>query len=236
MLIRPHQLLVGAGQLMADAVANALSPPAEAEGFEAAGERVAAWWYPAPAPGHAALLFHTALGVTAHEHRLARRLARAGCSCLLVRYAGRTSGRILESATERERLQTIADRALRHVREAHPAHAGRVTAVGLSLGGYLASWLGRPGARADGVTLWYGAYPQAEEWLRQTTVPVRIFQGLRDAPAFVAAARRLAAALPAGAVRLLPDAPHQFDLLQPHGAAAAEAWAETVALATGGRP
>jgi dienelactone hydrolase len=193
-------------------------------------ERVRAWLYGAGEVGPV-ILFHTAAGVTPREHALARHLTRTRRAVLLVRYAARTSGAILQQEQARQHLERIADAALAHAQTLCAPAVGGIAVVGLSLGGYLAAWLvGHAATALDAAVVLYGVYPATEEWLATNPVRLLVLQGDRDADQFVESARRLAERRKDAAVRFVPGAVHQFDLLQPWRAATRRALVETIAF------
>ena len=224
--------LVPAGvlQLVRDAVAVRAGPRPRACAFEAAGRRIPAWLYVSEERGPAALLFHTASGVTPHDHRFAQRLREAGFATLLVRYSGRTRGAVLESDAHRRTLDLIAGAALRQLRAQPEVGGGPVAAIGLSLGGYLAASLTGAAARVQAAVIYYGVYAASEPMLEAYPGPLLVVQGTRDSEAFVERAKRAAARNRHSQLALLQDAVHQFDLFQPSSATSRDAWARTVAF------
>lgn len=176
------------------------------------------------------MLFHTAFGLTAHERALARGLVRAGFACLVVRYAGRTSGAVLGDADARRALERVAEDALAHLGTLPPVDSSRLAIVGLSLGGFLAvhaaARVRAPSVRA--VAVLYGIYPASLELVEKLRAPLLVLQGARDAATFVSGARAVAT-LRGGLVarrevHVYHDAVHQFDLVQPWSESSRNAW------------
>ena len=106
--------------------------------------------------------------------------------------------------------------------------------IGLSLGGYFAVYLGTalkefaPRAMA----IYYGMYALAGSELMRSRAPLLLLQGQDDEADFVTSAQRVQEI----AVRdkrpwevvFYPGTAHQFDLFEPGGVAARDAWERTV--------
>lgn len=188
-----------------------------------------------PAPG--VLLLPTSLGTTPHDHAIAARLAGVGFTTLVVDYTGRTTGAVLKDESQRQKLERRVLDAFDLLRSDSRVDASRTAVVGLSLGGYFATYIGAWTtftAAPKAVVVVYGMYEAAEPMMDRLQAPLLILQGERDSPAFVASARRAHdRALGCGTtceLSLYRDAGHQFDLFDPSGEAATDAWRRTTAF------
>jgi carboxymethylenebutenolidase len=183
-----------------------------------------------PAPG--VLVLHSAFGRTPHEDAAGIRLAKAGYVALVVSYSSRTSGTALQDRQKRASLERVTRRALEEL-AADPAVRSRpLGVIGFSLGGHFALELATS-VPLQAAVVYYGVYEpemaEAERW-----TPLLLHQGQEDEAPFVERAVQLAAYgvernRPCE-LRRYPGAGHQFDLFQPRGAAARNAWPATVAF------
>jgi dienelactone hydrolase len=184
------------------------------------------------APG--VVLLHTASGLTPHEHAMAARLAREGCTVLVIAYSKRTTGAVIRDDAQRRQMEQITADGLRFLQADARVDANRTAVIGFSLGGYFAL---RLAAMSEGVPpkkaiVYYGVYPQAESLETGLRARVLILQGESDSADFVANAkkfRELARAQgKACELILYAAAGHQFDLFEAKSAAAQDAWRRTL--------
>jgi pimeloyl-ACP methyl ester carboxylesterase len=226
---RPSSLLGWAISAWRDAGEVRRAPQPTSASFNADGVKHSALLYAGtlPRPG---VLLHTARGPGRHERALAVRLQRAGLTCMLVRYSGRTTGAVAGNEDACRRIDAICRGAFVRLRADRLVVPARNTIFGLSLGGYFAM---RLAALTDGpapaaVAVWYGVYSAALPLLPHITAPLLAVQGGRDAESFVRSARD-AARLAPDSVRLLElaRAGHQFDLFEPAAAHTRAAWEAT---------
>ncbi|HYS52271.1 MAG TPA: alpha/beta family hydrolase [Thermoanaerobaculia bacterium] len=173
----------------------------------------------------------TAFGRTFHEDATALRLADAGYVTLVVSYTDRTTGAVLQDPARQAALEHTVWQARDRLAAEAGVDAKRLGAVGFSLGGHFALARALAGA-VQAAVVYYGVYPWPDASARQLRVPVLIHQGDRDDSAFRANATAFAATASDKHCRLVTysGAGHQFDLFQPRGVAAREAWSRTVAF------
>lgn len=182
----------------------------------------------------AVLLLPTAMGLTPHEHMTALRLAREGYTTLALGYTGRTTGAVIEDEKQRKLLEQIVVDGWGVLQEDPMADADRGAVIGFSLGGYFASSLASAlEERAPkAVVIYYGVYALAETQAADLHTPVLVLQGENDYTDFVANAKRIKEIWhcdeKACEVVSYPGIGHQFDLFEPNGAAARDAWERTV--------
>jgi carboxymethylenebutenolidase len=154
---------------------------------------------------------------------------------MVVSYTPLTTGpAVLADIARRESLEKVAADALEHLRAQPEVNASRVGVIGFSLGGYFAVRLAAGRTPPEAAVVYYGVYPTAEPLMLTLSVPLLILQGGRDDPAFVQAADSAAqvAAAHGRSCELItyPEAVHQFDLFQPYGRPASDAWERTCAF------
>ena len=221
-------------------VINAISVPfarREAASFTVAGQSVSGCFYYPHSKGKnpGVLLLPTATGLTPHEHAFAARLAREGYTTLVIAYTKRTTGRaVMSNDAQRRHLEQIVVAGWRVLQTNPSVDATNTAVIGLSLGGYFAVYLGTAlkEAAPKAVAIYYGMYALAGTELMRGRVPLLILQGENDDDDFVANAKRVQEI----AVRdekpwdvvFYPGTGHQFDLFQPRGASARDAWERTV--------
>lgn len=227
--------LTGVSRLLLDGVGNARAARPRVCGFASSGRQIRAWLYHGRAQAPGVLLLHTAWGLSAHERAFARRLAEAGFACMVVSYTSMTSGGgVLADIARRKFLEGVAADALEHLRVQPEVDASRVAVIGFSLGGYFALHLVAGRTPPQAAVVYYGVYPAAEAFMPTLSVPLLVLQGERDDPAFVQAAASAAqvAAANGRSCELITyaGAVHQFDLFQPYGQPARDAWARTCAF------
>jgi dienelactone hydrolase len=229
------QRITGVSRLLLDGLGNATAARPRACAFSSSGQQVPAWLYKATARAPGVLLLHTSWGLSAHERSFARRLAQAGFACMVVSYTSLTSGeRILGDQDRRQVLEGVAADALEHLRAQPEVDPSRVAVVGFSLGGYFALHLAAGRTPPQAAVVYYGVFPIAERLMPAVSAPLLIVQGGRDDPAFIqaadAAARAAAARGRSCELVTYPEAVHQFDLFQPYGRPARDAWERTCAF------
>lgn len=102
------------------------------------GERLAAWWVPAPGARGAVLLFHGNAGNISHRIDYLAMFHRLGYSTLIVDYRGygESTGSPSEEGTYRDALASW-----RHLTATRGVRPQDIVIVGESLGGAIASWL-----------------------------------------------------------------------------------------------
>jgi carboxymethylenebutenolidase len=227
-----RQRLAGVLRLVRDGLGNATAARPRDCAFTSGGRYIPAWLYGASAQAPGVLIFHTAWGLSAHERAFARRLAEAGFACMVLSYTPLTTGpAVLADIARRESLEKVASDALQHLRAQPEVNASRVGVIGFSLGGYFAVHLAAGRTPPEAAVVYYGVYPTAEPLMLTLSVPLLILQGERDDPAFVQAADSAAqaAAAQGRSCELItyPEAVHQFDLFQPYGQPASDAWERT---------
>ena len=182
----------------------------------------------------AVLLLPTAMGLTPHEHAMASRLAREGYTTLVIAYSKRTTGAVIKDDVRRENLEHIVLAGWRALLADPMTDAGRAAVIGLSLGGYFATYLAAIGEERGpkAAVVYYGTYSLAQTHLTRLRVPLLILQGEKDDRDFVLnaeEAKEFASRNNAACeVVLYPGAGHQFDLFEPGGAAARDAWERTI--------
>ena len=109
----------------------------------------------------------------------------------------------------------------------------RAAVIGLSLGGYFAIHLAAAIKEfpPKAVAVYYGMYTLAGSELMRLDAPLLLLQGEDDDADFVTNAKRVQElAIRDGRpweVELYPSTGHQFDLFEPGGAAARDAWERT---------
>ena len=208
----------------------------QAVSFTGAGQRIRGWfYYPRPdgkAPG--LLLLPTAMGLTPHDHAFAARLARAGFTTLVIAYSGRTTGSVINDDSRRKHLEQIVVAGWSALQNNGLVDATRTAVIGLSLGGYFAIHLAAAIKEfpPKAVAIYYGMYALAGSDLMRLHTPLLILQGEDDHTDFVTNAKRVQELAvrdgrPWQAVSY-PNTGHQFDLFEPGGAAARDAWERTV--------
>jgi dienelactone hydrolase len=112
--------------------------------------------------------------------------------------------------------------------------AAATAVIGLSLGGYFASYLGTAlkELAPKAVAVYYGMYALAGSKLVQSRVPLMLLQGEDDDDDFVTNAKRVQELASRDEkpweVVFYPGTGHQFDLFEPSSAAARDAWERTV--------
>jgi carboxymethylenebutenolidase len=145
-----------------------------------------------------------------------------------------TGGGVLKDIARLKFLEEVAAEALEHLRVQPEVNASRVAVIGFSLGGYFALHLAAGRTPPQAAVVYYGVYPAAEALMPTLSVPLLVLQGGRDDPAFVQAADSAAqvAAAHGRSYELITyaGAVHQFDLFQPYGQPARDAWARTCAF------
>jgi len=208
----------------------------QAVSFTGAGQSIRGWFYHPRSddktPG--VLLLPTAMGLTPHDHAFAARLARAGFTTLVIAYSKRTTGAVINDGLRRKHLEQIVVAGWHMLQNNATVDRTRTAVIGLSLGGYFAIHLvaGVKEFPPKAVVLYYGMYALAGSDLMRLHAPLLLLQGEDDDLDFVTNAKRvqeLAArdGRPWQAV-FYPDTGHQFDLFEPSGAAARDAWERTV--------
>ena len=230
------QILRAALKMAKDAVSVRFASR-QAVSFTIAGQAISGYFYYAKsetrAPG--VLLLSTAAGLTPHEHALAARLARVGFTTLVIRYTRRTSGRaVMKNEARRKQLEQIVLGGWRALRNNDRVDDARTAVLGLSLGGYFAAYLATAikdfAPRA--VVIYYGMYATAGSALMQTTVPLLLLQGESDDQDFISNAQRVSEIAARDGkpwqVSFYPATGHQFDLFDPRGASARDAWERTL--------
>ena len=209
----------------------------QATSFMVAGQRISGCFYYSRSNGKTpgVLLLPTATGLTPHEHAFAARLAREGYTTLVIAYSERTTGRaVINNDSRRMHLEQIVVAGWRVLLNNARVDATYAAVIGLSLGGYFAVYVATAlkefAPRA--VAIYYGMYALAGSELMRRRVPLLLLQGEDDEDDFVTSAKRVQEiAIRDGKpweVVLYPGAGHQFDLFEPGGAAARDAWERTV--------
>ena len=233
------------GRWLRGAITNAIEAVStlftrrHATSFEVAGQKISAcFYYPRAAGGTpGVLLLPTATGLTPHEHALAARLARAGFTTLVIGYTKRTTGRaVINNEPRRKHIEQIVAAGWRVLQSEATVDPARTTVLGLSLGGYFATYLGAAVKELapKAVAIYYGMYERAGSDLMRVRTPLLLLQGEDDDPEFVTNARRVQELAirdgkPWEAV-LYPGTGHQFDLFESGSPAARNAWERTVAF------
>ena len=208
----------------------------EAVSFTVAGQAIRGhFYYPNSenkTPG--ILLLSTAVGLTPHDHAIAARLARAGYTTLVVGYMRRTTGRaVMNNVAHRKRLEQIVVGSWRLLQGNDHVDAARTAVIGFSLGGYFAAYLATviKDLAPRVVVIYYGMYALVGSELMQSHVPLLLLQGEDDDDDFVGNAKRLKDIgirdEKPWQVVFYPGAGHQFDLFEPRGPAAHDAWERT---------
>jgi fermentation-respiration switch protein FrsA (DUF1100 family) len=102
------------------------------------GEKLGAWWVPAPQPRGAALVFHGNAGNISHRLDYLQMFHRLGYATLIIDYRGygTSTGSPSEEGTYRD-----AEAAWRWLVEGRGVKAGDIVLMGESLGGAVAAWL-----------------------------------------------------------------------------------------------
>jgi uncharacterized protein len=122
----------------------AVTPQAYGLAFEAVtiatqdGEKLAAWWVPAPQSRGAVLIFHGNAGNISHRIDYLSMFHKLGYATLIIDYRGygNSTGSPSEEGTYRD-----AEAAWRWLLEDRGVKAGDVVLMGESLGGAVAAWL-----------------------------------------------------------------------------------------------
>ena len=229
------QLLRAALKIVIDAVTVRFARR-QAVSFTGVGRSISGCFYYPRSDGKTpgVLLLPTAMGLTPHEHAMASRLARAGFTTLVIAYSKRTTGAVLNDDLRRKHFEQIVEAGWRALQSDSTVDATRAAVIGLSLGGYFAIHLAAAVKEfpPKAVAIYYGMYALAGSDLMRLHTPLLILQGEDDHTDFVTNAKRvqeLAArdGRPWQAVSY-PNTGHQFDLFEPGGAAARDAWERTV--------
>jgi len=229
------QLLGAALKFAMDAVSVRFARR-QAVSLPGAGQSIRGWFYHPRSNGRApgVLLLPTAMGLTSHDHAFAARLARAGFTTLVIAYSERTTGAVINDDLRRKHLEQIVVEAWPMLQNNPTVDATRTAVIGLSLGGYFAIHLAAAVKEfpPKAVAVYYGMYALAGSDLMRIHMPLLLLQGEDDDTNFVTNAKRvqeLAArdGRPWQAV-FYPDTGHQFDLFEPGGASARDAWERTV--------
>lgn len=229
------QMLRAIFKMAKDAV-SARFAPREAVSFTVAGQAIRGYFYypnsENKTPG--ILLLSTAAGLTPHEHAFAARVARAGYTTLVVGYTRRTTGRaVMNNEAQRKRLEQIVVGSWRLLQVNDHVDGARTAVVGFSLGGYFAVHVATAikefGPKP--VVIYYGMYALAGSELMRSSIPLLLLQGENDDDDFVGNAKRLREIgvrdEKPWEVVFYPGAGHQFDLFEPRGPAARDAWERT---------
>jgi dienelactone hydrolase len=192
-------------------------------------------YYPeADGPVPAVLLLPTAFGLTPHEHRMASRLAREGYATLVIAYSKRTTGAIVKDRERCQVLEQIIVNGLQTLRDDSMVDANRTAVIGLSLGGYFATYLATTSAASPpkAAVVYYGMYALPEAAVASLDAPLLILQGESDYSHFVNEAKRVQELAERYEkicdLVLYSGTGHQFDLFEPSSAATQDAWARTV--------
>jgi dienelactone hydrolase len=207
----------------------------QAVSFTGAGQSIAGCFYYPRSDGKApgVLLLPTAMGLTPHEHAMAHRLARAGFTTLVIAYSKRTTGAVVNDDLRRNHLGQIVAAGWRELQSDAMVDATRAAVIGLSLGGYFAIHLAAAvkGFPPKAVAVYYGMYAVAGSELTRLGAPLLLLQGEDDDDDFVTNAKRVqeiaARDEKPWEVVFYPGTGHQFDLFEPGGAAARDAWERT---------
>ena len=222
-------------KMVKDAVSVRFAPR-EAVSFTVAGQTISGHFYYPHSKGRTpgVLLLSTASGLTPHEHAFAARLARAGYTTLVVGYTRRTTGRaVMNNEAQRKRLEQIVVRAWHLLQGNDHVDGVRTAVIGFSLGGYFATHVAAATKEfsPNAVVIYYGMYALTGSELMRGSVPLLLLQGENDDDDFVDNARRLREIgvrdKKPWEVVFYPGAGHQFDLFEPRGPAARDAWERT---------
>ena len=221
-------------------VTDAISVPfarRQATSFMVAGQSISGCFYYPRSNGETpgVLLLPTAMGLTPHEHAFAARLARAGYTTFVIAYSKRTTGRaVINNDARRMHLEQIVAAGWRVLQDNARIDATRTAVIGLSLGGYFAIYLAYAVKEfaPKAVAVYYGMYELAGSELMQLRTPLLLLQGENDDDDFVTNAKRVQEI----AIRdekpwevvFYPGTEHQFDLFEPGGSSARDAWERTV--------
>jgi dienelactone hydrolase len=208
----------------------------QAVSFTGAGQSIRGWFYHprSDGKGPGLLLLPTAMGLTPHDHAFAARLARAGFTTLVIAYSERTTGAVINDDLRRRHLEQIVVAGWRLLQNNGTVDATRTAVIGLSLGGYFAIHLAAAVNEfpPKAVAIYYGMYALAGSDLMRLHAPLLLLQGEDDDTYFVTNAKRLQEVAVRGGrpwqAVSYPDTGHQFDLFEPGGAAARDAWERTV--------
>src|SRR5262245_53574043 len=229
------QLLRAALKVAIDAVSVRFERR-QAVSFTGAGQNIRGWFYYPRCDGKTPglLLLPTAMGLTPHDHAFAARLAHAGFTTLVIAYSDRTTSAVINDHLRRKQLEQIVAEGWRVLQNSGTVDATRTAVVGLSLGGYFAIHLAAEVKEfpPKAVAIYYGMYALAGSDLMRLHAPLLLVQGEDDDTDFITNAKRVQELAvrdgrPWQAVSY-PDTGHQFDLFEPGGAAARDAWERTV--------
>ena len=234
--LTPRRMLRAALKIAIDAISVPFARR-RASSFTVAGQSISGCFYYPRSDGKTpgVLLLPTATGLTPHEHAFAARLARAGYTTLVIAYSKRTTGRaVINNDARRKHLEQIVAAGWRVLQGDARVDATRTAVIGLSLGGYFAIYLASAVKEfaPKAVAVYYGTYELAGSELMQLRTPLLLLQGENDDDDFVTNAKRVQEI----AIRdekpwevvFYPGADHQFDLFQPGGSSARNAWSRTV--------
>jgi len=164
----------------------------------------------------------------------AARLARAGFTTLVIAYSERTTGAVINDDVRRKQLEQIVVAGWNVLQNNGMVDATRTAVIGLSLGGYFAIHLAVVVKKLPpkAVAVYYGMYALAGSELMRLDVPLLLLQGEDDDADFVTNAQRVQELAHRDGrpweVLFYPGTGHQFDLFEPGGAAARDAWERTV--------
>jgi len=230
MMLRPVLTMIG------DTIRMTFARNKKVIRYEVAGQQISGTIYyhrsDTPAPG--VLLLPTAMGLTAHEHVIAARLAREGFTTLALGYLGsmrRTTGAVVRDEQMRRHLEQVVLLGWRNLLADPMADRTRAAVIGFSLGGYFATYIATadPEYQPKAGVIYYGVYAAAEGHQAPLRTPLLVLQGETDDAEFVSNAEALKELHPELCeVVFYPDTGHQFDLFESNGAASKDAWKLTV--------
>src|SRR5262249_23322879 len=130
--------------------------------YSCAGQNISGTiYYPkSDSKAPAVLLLPTAAGLTPHEHAMAARLAREGYTTLALAYTKRTTGAVAKDKRTRWPLEQVVVRGWLALQEDQMADRNRAAVIGLSLGGYFATYLASvvKECAPKAIVIYYGVY------------------------------------------------------------------------------